>query len=571
MIRNRLLAVILCIGVIASCQKDKEDEIESFDSTLINISFEGSGSTAESRISYTPNGETSQFKWSVNDKASLIVPEIDGNENQEFVTTTASQSSNFGGSVKTWTGMKSVYSIFPYKSTPYVISGADEPSTATVNLSVVGQEIKLGVTNKYDNSYMLAMANNATAINAKSYDIPKLVFNQVMSILKFNVTSVQDGVSIMEIGIRTDTEKLLSNADILISTATVTGTPIKVKKISATVTGVTTGSDIEVALSLFPVDLTGEDITIYMKTYNVIGEIQEYEIHITGMNYLRNVIYSVDFSLVPSNIAPKKFSPTASGHGQTFILDLGREITISDLTWDVAGVTVSNFWGTEYRFVVPSNISKDITVGSWKKIKVNNNSIDVVSSSKSDPDAIPTSFGETSERKFIGTIAGVLRIDITQEAGPMFEYLGRYGSPLTDVEKNLPENEGHIRRRAIITSGANQDIKWGPKGKQTNINDNWHGLLNTRALVDLGSEYAAANYCATMGEGWYLPAQNQLAGAWVAHSGLTAIYNQNYWSSTETGSDHSWYVKFSNGDEGGEADYFYKTGYPFRVLCIRDL
>lgn len=270
------------------------------------------------------------------------------------------------------------------------------------------------------------------------------------------------------------------------------------------------------------------------------------DIIMNNLYYILLVIACIFTSCEKDNGVPEEFeiASRVSGLGGAIRLDLGRKITIADFTWNIAGTSVSHYSGTTYDFVIPANTSECI----WKKREVRDNLIINIPSSESDPDAIPTSFNiNSSERKFVGTIIGVLQVEINQGVETLIEYLGRYGSPLTSEEKSFPENIGHTRRRAIITSSdALTTLKWGID-TETDIQDIWDGRANTRSLIALGHEYKAATYCASLGDGWYLPAQNQLAGIWVAYSGLTPTTGHTHWSSTESSRNYGWSITLNSG------------------------
>lgn len=142
-------------------------------------------------------------------------------------------------------------------------------------------------------------------------------------------------------------------------------------------------------------------------------------------------------------------------------------------------------------------------------------------------------------------------------------------------------------------------LPWGFDGVAVGLTDSLHGRLSTIMLaktrfedngiatseIDLTLFHNyAARYCYdknrdTDGSGtlddneivWYLPAKNQLMGAWIAYAGE---FTPNlYWSVTESEShsQNSCYVNFINsgGDAGATRDYW-KTDI-HKVRCVRDL
>lgn len=107
-----------------------------------------------------------------------------------------------------------------------------------------------------------------------------------------------------------------------------------------------------------------------------------------------------------------------------------------------------------------------------------------------------------------------------------------------------------------ITGAAN--LYYGP----TNID-----LLKSKS-TDL-SAYPAAKYCADKGNGWYLPAQNQMLAVWIALESIPTSFSlvaNTYWSTLEDNSDNSRYISFSDGTVSNALKK--TTG---RVRCVRDI
>lgn len=66
---------------------------------------------------------------------------------------------------------------------------------------------------------------------------------------------------------------------------------------------------------------------------------------------------------------------------------------------------------------------------------------------------------------------------------------------------------------------------------------------------------------------WYLPAQEQLMGVWITHSGSNASFGSDkYWSSSEFDNSNSWYVDFSNGNTSSG----YGKPTSRNVRCVRE-
>ncbi len=130
---------------------------------------------------------------------------------------------------------------------------------------------------------------------------------------------------------------------------------------------------------------------------------------------------------------------------------------------------------------------------------------------------------------------------------------------------------------------APSTLAWGPMGTDTAIvnctgteTSCTTGEANTALLAGLGSGYAAATYCATLGDAsepeahghddWYLPAQNELD---VVYDNLGPEPNNNfqssvYWSSTEDDTSIALTQNFTTGGHGVTL----KSG-ALRVRCVR--
>lgn len=131
------------------------------------------------------------------------------------------------------------------------------------------------------------------------------------------------------------------------------------------------------------------------------------------------------------------------------------------------------------------------------------------------------------------------------------------------------------------------NAQWSTETVETGVTDKVDGKGNTLKLVQRGlDKYPAAALCFNKNAGlntfasvddpafqWYLPAQHQLMGVWVAHSSLSnpfepSNYTGNYWVSAEFSHTHCWEVRFWSG-----YTYYYnqKTEAKHRTRCVREL
>ena len=124
-----------------------------------------------------------------------------------------------------------------------------------------------------------------------------------------------------------------------------------------------------------------------------------------------------------------------------------------------------------------------------------------------------------------------------------------------------------------VEVNKDQKIPWSKDQISTNAKEIYYGVTNIETLRKLSSDlsnYPAAYECAKLGNGWYLPSQNQLMGIWVAYNAIPSdfkFYSDNYWTSNENGGSYSWYISFNDGmvDYNG-----YKVSNGF-VRCVRDI
>ena len=205
---------------------------------------------------------------------------------------------------------------------------------------------------------------------------------------------------------------------------------------------------------------------------------------------------------------------------------------------------------------------------------------------------------------------------------------GAYGSIYIDSESNPcigivywtdPDNEKHVK---IVSLNELTGIQWSTTmfdvgiGEYADIRVEWPGDVNSLArqsgaanrvilnsFIATNSEtYSIADFPAfkvadDKGDGWYLPALNELQYLYCAFKGAapmtwqnntpiglvedpdaadkfntaldtagTALATNNYWSATESNTDNAWYVNFNNG-----FTYAYYRTSNYRVRLVRDI
>jgi hypothetical protein len=131
--------------------------------------------------------------------------------------------------------------------------------------------------------------------------------------------------------------------------------------------------------------------------------------------------------------------------------------------------------------------------------------------------------------------------------------------------------DGHPDYHLIVASGPGgevEDLAWGGYGKESGATSAWDGLANTRALFESEIDHPAAQWASALeNEGladWYLPAQAELAMAWV---NVPDLFSKGWhWSSSQFSAGSAWYQYFTDGYQG----YGDKDG-EFRARAVRRL
>ena len=112
-----------------------------------------------------------------------------------------------------------------------------------------------------------------------------------------------------------------------------------------------------------------------------------------------------------------------------------------------------------------------------------------------------------------------------------------------------------------IISVAETKAGWGEYGVTTNVRDMDNGKANMtkiKSISDWQSKYPAFKWCADLGEGWYLPAQNELKAIYNQKDAINKTLSANgfdrlgskdgwLWSSSEANNYYAYYVSFSSG------------------------
>ena len=120
---------------------------------------------------------------------------------------------------------------------------------------------------------------------------------------------------------------------------------------------------------------------------------------------------------------------------------------------------------------------------------------------------------------------------------------------------------------------------WNTKNQTTGATDKDNGKVNMskiKSISDWQTKYPAFKWCSDIGEGWYLPALNELKAIYKQKSKLNKTLKDNemdklgskdkysyIWSSSETGSMGAYVVRFSRGDDGSTSKFL-----PYAVRAV---
>lgn len=113
---------------------------------------------------------------------------------------------------------------------------------------------------------------------------------------------------------------------------------------------------------------------------------------------------------------------------------------------------------------------------------------------------------------------------------------------------------------------------WSKDQTVTGATNIHYGVTNIEILKGLNSDlsnYPAAKHCVDLGNGWYLPSQNQLMAIWVTYLSVPSdflLQTNTYWSSLEDTYENSRYFSFSNISASNAA-----KNSKGRVRCVRDI
>ncbi|MFR9586118.1 MAG: leucine-rich repeat protein [Rikenellaceae bacterium] len=210
----------------------------------------------------------------------MTIPSTTGNSNGKFTIDNQAATSTLTGQIITWDDEAAVYAIYPYTSSGYTVSND------AISYSITDQAIDASSSYNFENGLMVAYVSGATTTSTGSYNIPDLVFSQVMSFYQLELCDIPDSEDITEISLQCDSELFTTSATVDLPTATVTALT-QSTTVSAAVSGVE-GSEATINFALLPVDLSDVAVTLSIKTESDGNSKSYSKVFDSGVNFAQN-------------------------------------------------------------------------------------------------------------------------------------------------------------------------------------------------------------------------------------------------------------------------------------------
>ena len=133
--------------------------------------------------------------------------------------------------------------------------------------------------------------------------------------------------------------------------------------------------------------------------------------------------------------------------------------------------------------------------------------------------------------------------------------------------------DGYSGKVVSVTQSSSKLLWSKTSGTKIGLKDEKNGKANCGNIADKISEYPAFEWCKNLGEGWYLPAKDELSAIYKNKAAIdrrlsTKLGSNTYWSSTEYGS----YVAYTVGMKSGRTAYYdgecYKASNKYYVRAV---
>ncbi len=106
------------------------------------------------------------------------------------------------------------------------------------------------------------------------------------------------------------------------------------------------------------------------------------------------------------------------------------------------------------------------------------------------------------------------------------------------------------RHGKIVSDASIEEMYWSTENSVTGATDMDYGMNNMKIIQEIEGweeKFPAFAWCAELGEGWYLPAQNELNA--IDRTGILPELFNEYWSSTEYSDERAYAKSFYTAEE----------------------
>lgn len=157
------------------------------------------------------------------------------------------------------------------------------------------------------------------------------------------------------------------------------------------------------------------------------------------------------------------------------------------------------------------------------------------------------------------------------EVPALGEYWPGQGGVFAGTIRGRDEHPDYHLIVAQGAGGESQDLQWGGYSRESAATSKWDGLANTRALAESEADHPAAQWAALLEHDgksdWYLPAQAELALAWV---NVPELFSEGWhWSSSQFSAYNAWYQYFYDGSQNNDGKSYEGRARAVRRLLIQ--
>lgn len=315
MMKTMLWATTIALGALCmtGCSNDDDTDAAPTPGTSeprqVTMTMHASTAEPQTRAHYTPDGTVENgsmlFSWDANDAIRVLIDEDgDGNfrtHQYTLTTTETAKSASFTGTVTAFTGEKTMYAVYPSKSSGYSIYEDFDFKKAYVDLKLNNpQTFTVGGTTggKAVNGFLVGEGTAATGEGADAAITASASMKQVMSFVRLNITNAPHKVTNVRLR-STDGSNIFSiKADVFLHNAEIqrlsTSSDYTTSELTMNVTDETSDNTATktVSFALFPQDLSGKDIEVEVE-FATATEYKVITTKKTGLDFERNIHYEM--------------------------------------------------------------------------------------------------------------------------------------------------------------------------------------------------------------------------------------------------------------------------------------